>query len=59
MKQYSAEIKEVLNEQILKPSVSGKFMTKEQLIEFWGLNNPDIEWFRLYEHFDNGDKKIM
>lgn len=56
---YSAEIKEIMNDSILKPSYSGREMSKEQLIEFWGLHEPDIEWFRIYEIDEKGIKKPM
>lgn len=59
MATYSAEIKEVMNDTILKPSYSGREKSKEELIEFWGLREPDIEWFRVYEIDEKGNKKIM
>ena len=59
MATYSAEIKEVMNDTILKPSYSGREMSREQLIEFWGLREPDIEWFRVYEIDEKGNKKLM
>ena len=41
---YEAEIKEVGREQILKPSLHSTEKTVEQLVEFWGLNEPDVEY---------------
>ena len=52
MKTYITEIKEVGNPAVLTPSVTCDGMTKEGLIEFWGLTEPDVEWFRLYEIVD-------
>ena len=40
---YEAEIKEVGREHILKPSLHSTEKTVEQLVEFWGLNEPDVE----------------
>ena len=52
MNTYLAEIKEVGNPTVLTPSVTCDGMTKEELIEFWGLDETDVEWFRLYELID-------
>ena len=49
MKTYLAEIKEVRNPTILTPTITSDGMTKEELIGFWGLDGPDVDWFRLYE----------
>lgn len=48
MKTYIAEIKEVGETTVLTPSITCDVMDKEELIEFWGLNEPDVEWYRLY-----------
>ncbi len=52
MKTYIAEIKEVGETTVLTPSITCDVMDKEDLIEFWGLNEPDVEWYRLYEIVD-------
>ena len=52
MKTYITEIKEVGNPTILTPTITCDGMTKEELIEFWGLTKQDVEWFRLYEIVD-------
>jgi hypothetical protein len=52
MKTYIAEIKEVGKTTVLTPSITCDVMDKEDLIEFWGLNEPDVEWYRLYEIVD-------
>lgn len=54
---YTAEIKEVGKDHILKPSLQCyDARTKEQLVEFWGLKEPDVEWYRLHEVIDG--KKV-
>ena len=52
---YIAEIKEVGNPTILTPSLTCDGMSVEGLISFWGLDEPDVEWFRLYQ-IVNGQK---
>lgn len=54
MRHYSAKIKEFFNEHVLTPSYYGQIMSVEQLINLWGLNESDIEWYELYENFENG-----
>jgi hypothetical protein len=49
---YLAEIKEIDNPTILTPTLICDGMTVEGLIKFWGLNEKDVEWFRLYEIVD-------
>ena len=49
MNTYLAEIKEVGKPSVLTTSITCDGMTKEELIEFWGLTGHDVEWFRLYE----------
>ena len=56
MVHYEAEIKEVMNETILKPSYHGENMTRKELIKFWCLDEPDIEWFVLYEVNKDGKR---
>lgn len=46
---YVAEIKEVGNPSVLIPSLTCEGMTVEGLVKFWGLNEPDVEWYRLYQ----------
>ena len=58
MCEYIAEIKEVGKPSILKQSLIGQKKTKEELIAFWGLADPDVEWFRLYEIVE-GEKVEM
>ena len=54
---YTAEIKEVGRDHILKPSLHcSDRKTKEQVVAFWGLNEIDVEWYRLYEVIDG--KKV-
>lgn len=49
---YIAEIKEVGNPTILTPSLTCEGMTVEGLISFWGLDEPDVEWYKLYQIVD-------
>lgn len=46
---YVAEIKEIDNPTVLTPSLTCEGMTVEGLVKFWGLNEPDVEWYRLYQ----------
>ena len=46
MKHWEAKIKEKGNSHILRPSYYGD-VDKEYLIKFWGLNEPDVEWYEL------------
>lgn len=50
MKTWKATIKEVGNDHILHPEYmfpDGEPKTREDMIEFWGLNNSDVEWYKL------------
>ena len=55
---YLAEIKEVGNPTILTPTITCDGMTNDELIEFWGLNRPDVDWFRPYRVVDGGMVEI-
>lgn len=46
---YIAEIKEVGKPNVLTPSLIGEKKTRAELIEFWGLQEADVEWYRLYQ----------
>lgn len=46
---YIAEIKEKGKSGILRPSHYCKEITKFDLINFWGLDDDDVEWYRLYK----------
>ena len=52
MCEYIAGIKDVGNPSILKSSLKGQKKTKEELIAFWGIDEPDVEWYHLYEIVD-------
>lgn len=57
---YTAEIKEVGNPRVLTPSLSISYeMTKEQLVKFWGLNEPDVEWFKLFKVVDGQRVELL
>lgn len=61
METWQATIKEYGNDNILTPSYSisetmfghikeerqREYEMRKFLIEFWGLNNPDVEWYKL------------
>lgn len=47
-KRWKVRVKEVGNDNILTPEVWG-YYTKEQVIEFLGLNKPDVEWYEMEE----------
>ena len=51
--EYMAEIKEVGKPNVLTPSLIGEKKTRAELIEFWGLQEPDVEWYRLYQIINN------
>ena len=58
---WQATIKECGNDRLITPSYSitddmfghiknesqREYETKRFLIGFWGLNNPDVEWYKL------------
>ena len=48
MKHWKATIKERNKNGLLTPSYIGN-VTKEFLIDFWGLNEPDVEWYEIHE----------
>lgn len=56
---YIAKIKEVGNPSVLTSSIQGKEMTKEQLISFWGLEEPDVEWYKLYQVKDGKEVELL
>ena len=47
-KRWKVRVKEVGNDNILTPEVWG-YCTKEQVIEFLGLDKPDVEWYEIEE----------
>lgn len=51
---YIAEIKEVGNPSVLTPSLSLSCydVPKEKLVKFWELDEPDVEWYKLYKIVD-------
>ena len=54
---YELEIKEFGNPTILKPSFTGN-ADVQYLIEFFGLNNSDVEWYKIYG-VKNGNKELI
>lgn len=55
MEMYLVKIKEKLNEHVLTHKLAGKHMSKNEIISFLKLNDPDIEWFEIYEINENGE----
>lgn len=45
---YEIEMKEVGKDHILHPSHTG-YLTREEVIKFFGLNEPDVEWYKIKE----------
>lgn len=56
---YQAEVKEKMTDTILKPKFVGAEKTKKELVDFWGLEQDDIQWYRLFEVMEDGTKKEM
>ena len=54
---YELEIKEIGNRGILKPSFTG-YADVQYLIEFFGLNNSDVEWYKIYG-VKNSNKELI
>ena len=67
METWSAVIKEKGNDSLLNPSYSfvepfnyiadkaeREKRIRKYLIEFWGLERPDVEWYKLEEIKDDG-----
>lgn len=48
MKTFKATIKEKGNDHLLHPTYIGD-ADEQFLIELWGLNEPDIEWYTIEE----------
>lgn len=44
---YTITIKEKNKPRPLRTSYSGKEVTEEYLIEFFGLKEPDVEWYKI------------
>lgn len=52
---WQATIKERGNDHILTPTyLCDDNVTKEEIIEFWGLDKPDVEWYKLEKINNNG-----
>lgn len=56
---YLAEVKEKMTDAILKPKFIGSEKTKKDLVDFWGLEQDDIQWYRLFEVKEDGTKVEM
>ena len=50
MRHWKCEIKEVGSPHTVKPELWGdETMDEKYCIKFWGLKNPDVEWYKLEE----------
>jgi hypothetical protein len=58
MRTYKAVIKERGNEHLLTPTYTGENVTRDVLVKHWGLNEPDVEWFKLYD-VTNGKEEVV
>lgn len=53
MFKYKARIKEIGSDHICEPSYSSPMpVSQEFLIDFWGLENDDVEWYEITEEND-------
>lgn len=48
MKTWEITIKEAGNPNLLHPSYTGD-VDRDFIIEFFGLNEPDVEWYKIEE----------
>lgn len=56
---YIAKIKEVGHQNILTSSLTTDMVkTKDELIQFWGLDQEDVESYTLYEIVDGKEVKL-
>lgn len=56
---YIAKIKEVGHQNILTSSLTTDMVkTKDELIQFWGLDQDDVESYTLYEVMDGKEVKL-
>jgi hypothetical protein len=58
MAKYIMKCKEVGHNGELTSSLDGDTKTKAELIEFWGLENDDVEWYRLYQVIDGKEVEL-
>lgn len=49
MKTYNVTIKEVDNPNLLHPSYTGD-VDRDFIIDFFGLNESDVEWYKIEEN---------
>lgn len=55
---YIVKIKEVGHPGVLISSIQGQEKTKEELVAFYGLNEPDVEWYEIYQEIDGKEVKL-
>ena len=49
MNTYIAKIKEVKSPSVLSPSLTCEEKSRDELVKFWGLNEPDVEWLDTFK----------
>ena len=49
MQKYEITIKEKEKDFLLTISYSGRELTEQEIIDFFGLNDDDVEWWKIEE----------
>lgn len=47
--EYKVTIKEYKKSEPIVTSISGRKMTNQEIIDFFGLDNNDVEWYKIEE----------
>ena len=55
IKTFEVVVKEKLNDHPIKTSYTG-ICEKEDVIKFYGLREPDVEWFTIKEIINNTEE---
>jgi hypothetical protein len=55
MRHWKCEIKEVGNDHTVMSELIGDY-DEDYCVRFWGLKNPDVEWYKLQEVKDETAK---
>lgn len=58
MAKYIMKCKEVGREYLLTSSLLGEEKTKKEIIAFYGLDEPDIEWYKIYQEIDGKEVEL-
>lgn len=54
---YQCYLKEKGYDDVLKPSIMGKEMSEQEIVEHWGLDKNDIDWAIVFG-IDNDNKSF-